>query len=323
MKKLITIILFSAILSCGLGCGDDDEGNGPTGPAPLTRLEIHTDLSAPPMTSVDDAIWSSVTPMALALSNVNTPRVVTPKPLFFSDSVWVQAIAASDKLYVRLEWDDNDFSIKRDQWSLVNVSSFSFSHCTLVCEEDQVFVMFEMADGTWDTWNWRALTTGQSKAAEGWTFADSVLTVDADNGVHTLAWENYNGFDNSRPIWVHKDKYDFVGDIMFIKDTLSATAAYDSRWYNQMTVPGWIISDTVLPAAMTSQSRWDIAALYDYNETTQRYKLVMSRALTSGTDDLDMADLTEMKVRIGILDDKPISTQGSSNIFTEDFMMDF
>jgi len=324
MKKLIPIVTLLALVAF-LGCSDDDDGGGGTGPTPIARVEVRTDLTAPAMSSVDEAVWDAVTSTALDLSNANTPPVNAPKPTLLSDSVYVQAIKASGKLFLRLEWDDDDFSIKRDLWYLNNVATFSFGHYTEVYEEDQVFIMFEMADGgSWDTWNWRSLTTGQSKVAEGMTYADSALTVDDDNGVYTLAWENYNGVDNSRPIWVHQDKWDFTDDIMFIDDTLPVIAtAGETDWYVGMTVPGWILLDTVLPAAMKSQSRWDISAIYDYDSAAGHYKLVMSRPLTGGSDDLDMSNLTEVKVRIGVLNDKPIYTQGSSNVFTEDFMMDF
>jgi len=123
---------------------------------------------------------------------------------------------------------------------------------------------------------------------------------------------------------VHSDKYDFVGDVMFIEDTLNMNQATgDPNWDVGMTVPGWILIDSVLPVAMKAQSRWDITALYDYNESTGHYKLVMSRPLVSGEDDLDMTHLTTMKVRIGVLDDMFVQNQGSSNVFTDDFMMDF
>ena len=325
MKKLLTIILLSATLACGLGCGGDDDDNGSTGPTPLARMEVRTDLAAPPMTSVDDAIWSSVTPKVLALSNVNAPPVAVPKPLFFSDSVWIQAIAASGKLYIRLEWDDDDHSLKRDNWTLHNAISLNFTHNVSVFSEDMVFFMFELpGDAGWDTWNWRSLTTGQTKCAEGMTFVDSTFVPDDDNGIYTLSYENYNFGDNSRPKWVHKDLSDFVGDVMYIADTVpAASGTSDLQWQIGQTVPGWVAVDSILPVAMSNQSRWDIRAIFDFDNDAGHYKLVMSRPMTSGSDDLDLAQITEVKVKVGIVNDVMEYTNGSGRIFTEDFMMDF
>jgi hypothetical protein len=324
MKKLTTIILFCVTLAIGLGCGDDD-GGGSTDPIPLSSLEVRTDLAAPPMTSVDDAVWSGVTPTVLALSNVNAPPVASPKPLFFTDSVWVQAIAASGRLYLRLEWDDDDLSLQRDNWKLNTIPSLNFTHNRGVFNEDGLYFMFEMPeDGGWDTWNWRSLTTGQTGCAEGMTFADSVFTPDADDGVHTLAWDNYNYGDASCPRWVHKDLSAFESDVLYINDTVPARADMNHlHWQIGQTIPGWVLVDSVLPAAMSDQSRWDIKAIYDYDDAAGHYKLVMSRSLSGGAGDLNLSGLTEVKAKIGIINDFQPHANGSGRIFTEDFMMDF
>jgi len=73
---------------------------------------------------------------------------------------------------------------------------------------------------------------------------------------------------------------------------------------------------------MSNQSRWDIRAIYDFDGDAGHYKLVMSRPLTSGSDDLDLAGITEVKAKIGIINNVMVHTNGSGRIFTEDFMMD-
>lgn len=327
MRKLLPwLLIISMCFWAGCSSDDDNGTNGNGGDPVLTRVPVNSSVPAPDMSSVNHSSWTSATAVALPVSLANAPAFAA-LPLAFTDSVWVQAIKASGRLYMRLQWDDEDVSLKRDNWALSNISGFNWTHNSNVYFEDQTLIMFDMGnDSTWDVWNWRALTTGQSKAAEGMTYteADSSLTVDTDNGQYTLAWANYNPGDNARPRWIHEDTSDWTGDVLFIYDTLPASRGIgDPTWEIEQTVPGWAIVDSVLPAGMKSQSRWDIEAVYAHDSAAGRYTLVLARDLTGAADDLDISSLAEVRTRIGILDDFGLTDQGSNKVFTEDFLLDF
>jgi hypothetical protein len=74
---------------------------------------------------------------------------------------------------------------------------------------------------------------------------------------------------------------------------------------------------------MQAQSRWDIETVYDYDLVDNRYTLVLARSLSSGTEDLDMSALAEVKTKVGVLDNNPLSQDGSRKLFTEYFLLDF
>ncbi len=327
MRKLLPCFLILAV-AFWAGCSSDDDNgtNGNGGDPVLTKVPVNSSVAAPEMNSVDHTSWNSVSAVGLPVSLANAPGFAA-MPAAFTDSVWIQAIKASGRLYLRLRWDDDDVSIKRDNWAINNIASFNWTHNEGVYHEDQVLIMFDMGnDSTWDAWNWRSLTTGQSKAAEGMTYteADSSLTVDADNGQYWLAQANYNPGDNARPRWIHRDTSDWTGDLLFAADTLPASRGIgDPTWQLGQTVPGWILVDSALPSAMRTQSRWDIETVYSHDSTAGRYTLVLARDLSGGADDLDMSSLAEIKTVIGILDNFGITQQGSRKVFTSEFLLDF
>lgn len=329
MRKLLPwLMILSVPFWAGCGSDDDDDGgtNGNGGDPVLTQVPVNSSVAAPDMDSVNHDSWDSITPVGMAVSNVEAPNFEAKVTAFFTDSVWIQAIKASGRLYLRLQWDDNDYSILRNQWVLDSVEIYRWVSSEVLHNEDQVLVMFDMGDdSTWDAWNWRLLTTGQAKTAEGMTYNETndSLSLDTHDDEDTLAWRNKNPGDTGWPKWIHEDTSDFTGDVMFIYETLPARDGQDAPYSKGQTVPGWVLVDSVVPADMRAQSRWDIEAVYDYDDIAHRYTLVLARDLSSGADDLDMSSLAEVRTKIGILDDELLTNNSTSKIFTEDFLLDF
>ena len=314
-KSAVLIGLLVILLS--QGCGSD-KGTNNNKPPELQSVTAATGVAAPQMTSVNEAVWNQVPVKALAIKASNVPPSASAKPSDLSDSVWVQAINVSGRLYLRLEWSDDSLHMDCEVWKLIDVANFNFSRQSGY--EDQVYVMFQDSGSVWDTWNWRVLTTAQARKAEDLSWnGDSLLL---DSGLTQTAWDNRAV--GSRPTWVHKDQHLFTGQVMYINDTLNSNVAVAGRhnWTVGQTVPGWIIDTTVNKPTWTHESRWDVDAIYTYNAETDRYVVVMARDLAGSSDDLDMSDMARVRTKIGILDNLRSLTVGSNHRgFTADFWL--
>ena len=217
MKKIIVAAMaLSTLFFVGCGGDDDDNGNGDT------TITVTADTTAAPATPLvyNDPVWNSVQATTIGIAG-GTPLPVGPtkspmgpdKALAVPASVDLQAIKKGGRLYLRFQWVDSELSMQRDNWKLNDIDGFNFSTRIGDIDEDQIFVMFEGApDGGWDTWNWRVLTTGQVNLAEGMTYDSE--TLDPDDGGKVTALLNKTGPDDSRPVYIHEDKSDFIGAVL-------------------------------------------------------------------------------------------------------------
>ena len=327
MKKLIVAAMALSTLFF-VGCGDDDDDD----PPPDTTITVTADTTAAPATPLtyNDAVWNSVTPTTIALSQTFTLPVAPlrsplgpSKSLTAPDSVDVQAIKKHGRLYLRLVWTDTDSSMQRDVWAY-DQPFFNFIHQSYL-GEDQVFVLFEGATLTgWDLWNWRVLTTGTMNRAEDGRMVDSNILW--DDGPNRVASPNPSGDQlDKRPTYVHQDEWLFTGDILLKSERKLVTwevTQNDDNWSNTMTVPGWIINDEGID--WDAESRWEVQAAYNYS--AGEYTLVMTRSLTAREveKDLDMTELGRIKTKIGIFDDDDDLSWNSSSSqrkFSADFWL--
>jgi hypothetical protein len=81
--------------------------------------------------------------------------------------------------------------------------------------------------------------------------------------------------------------------------------AHGAGWEIGQRVPGWLIDDELhLPQNVEARgSRFEIGAVSDYNPVSQRYTVVLWRALDTGDAiDLDMSAYPTLNLRLGITD---------------------
>ena len=321
--KQVNLIFALLIAVIWIGCGGGSTGPNGDDPPIVTRVVANTSVAEPTLSSPDESMWSSVTATTVNLDRSGPIAKPLPKAALVPASVSVKAIVKNSKLYMRFEWTDDSLHIWRDHWTLINNSSFNFTRNDIF-NEDNFFAMFTKPGQDWyDTWNWRVLTTAPAGLAEGYTFSSGTLTRDA--GSQILSIQNINPFDPNRPKWIHQDKSQFTGPILYKSQTFEPQDIGDfgAGWIPQMKVAGWIIDLSVLENLQQNpQSRWDITTASSYDADSDVYKLVMSRALNSGfDDDMNMAGEDSVQVRLGVLDDRDelsqynSSQQGFSNSF--------
>lgn len=315
MKQIfLTMLLLPLLL---IGCGGDDNGTDPgNGDPVVSEVTASTTATAPAMTSVNEATWNNVTATAIEILPSEFPPTSAGKISTLADSIYVKAIVASGRLYLRLEWDDDSLHMDCETWILTD-SNMNFNHMvnSVYNGEDQLYVMFEdSGNSLWDTWNWRVLTTATANRAEGLTYNGTEFT--GDNGASQVGWQNISGdIYDKRPKYIHKDMYEFTGRIMYIEDIVESKDGMGNpnSWTIGQTVPGYFIDTSILKPGWQLESRWDIEAIYDYSSTSGRYVVVLTRDLDGFSDDLDLTDLTRVKVKIGIVDNLT-TIQGRNSI---------
>jgi len=313
MKKLIPIavILSFAVWS---GCSSDDPAptEPPPPPPPPVRVVANTTVGAPTLSSVDEAIWDSVTEFTLDISTQNSPKLLAPASSAVSDSVNVKAIVSGGELYLRVEFVDDDLNLLKNHYVLSPIGFLNFERDP-TSHEDQLYVMFSgLPNGDLDVWNWRSLETAPAGLAEGKTLINDTLLV-TDLGLQKVAWDNIKVV--SRPKWVHKDSSAFTGEILYIEDT-SGFDRYtgDTNWTVGHIIPGFYIDTLVGSRVQTSayaQSRWDIFTVSSFDDLNEKITVVLKRKLnTTYSEDLVMAD--SVQFRIGLFDDQDRFDLGGS-----------
>jgi len=326
MKLLFPV----AVLIFGLafvGCGGDDD-NGPNGPGDngdnRPVIAANTTAGTPDVTDPNHSVWNSVTTTSFEVNAGNSPPTALG---VLTDSVKFQAVVASNRLFLRLRWQDDNHDIDAKQWTLDSVEIFRWNYDVSNEGEDQVYVTFEGdAEFGWDVWSWRSLTTAEGNFAEGMTWDG--LSLATDSGVNTIATRNKPPLDETRPLFVHSDLGNWTGDILYSDDTVRANShTQDQSWAKGNQVPGYYIKNDIITWLQSHpESRWDIDASYEYNSSTDTYTLVMACDLagSSANDDLDLSSLDRVVMTIGILNDHTNLNIGGSNIrgFSEEFWLD-
>jgi hypothetical protein len=266
MKKIFPLFLV-LLLALWVGCGgDDDGGPGPT-PEVTARVVVNTTAGAPSM-SANDAAWDNVEGATVEVVKAGA-LPATAAPTVVSGTATMQAIAAGDDLFIRLQWDDTSFNVWRQHYHVDTVIAFADFDRKDVLEqaEDQLFVMFEdTMGGYWDTWNWRSLTTGAGGFAEGFNFVDSPLVTDAvGSKVVEIALENQSR--SGDPTYVHEDTCEFNGFALYMSEKLR----FDDSWFDTTNIIDTIIVDTFDTLIVDFDTFYDTVltdTVYELNERT-------------------------------------------------------
>ena len=326
MKRLTGLMLIvSMLLFVGCG-GDDDSGTNP--PPASTRVVVANLAAAPSLMNVDDAVWNGISATSLSVATGNLKPAVS-KPSAIPPNISLKAAVHGDSLFLKMVWTDATHNVWREVYT-VGDSPPNFNHdcCddNAVHREDQVFVLFAgLAGGVWDVWNWRSLTTAPGFLAEGMTLDGTVLESDTvSNEALKPAYRNQPPA-GSQPLLMHETGNAFQGNLLYTEDAVSVDFfGYD--WQTGQTIPGWIIDTTIFGRIPDiRKSRWAIRAATTWDTTTSQYAVVLSRPMNTGySDDLNMATLDSVKVKIGILDNQISINLGSgSRGFTGEFWLIF
>ncbi len=348
MQKCIPILVL-LIIGLIAGCGGDDNGtgNGDTGPP---RVVANTSLGQPP--SIDDpndVRWDSVGTVTIGVAQ-GAPKIAPEMSATVPPDVKVQAAQLGEFLYLRLKWQDGDHSTWPNYYSVTdtgaetpNLRPIEFTHEQLPpAHEDQAFVMFKFPESDdWDVWNWRVLTTGAGRLAEGYRFINNALDRD-DDGSKELEVAPINPGDSvtlKHPRYLHKMLSAFEDPIFYITDTVWTRSVVDTLfdttviptvppdtlfdtvlitplhtrgWTKAQKVPSHLIDSSVASESDDSRgSRWDIRATDAYNN---EYTLVMRRKLNTGyADDLNLLAVDSVQVKIGFLDNQEDLMESTSN----------
>ncbi len=187
MKKLIPICAVS-LLGLWIGCGDDDEPNGPDGPPELVRVYANTTVDAPTLDNADEAVWASVDSFRVNVDMGNVPKLGPPQAADYPPNIYVQAINKAGNLYLRLQWTDTSFDAYPDHFWVEQINTIQVppvirfaqkSH--YLTNEDQIFVMFDgLPDGGYDVWKWSVLTTGGCGLGKGYSYKEIIIDAIVD-----------------------------------------------------------------------------------------------------------------------------------------------
>ena len=323
MEKLIPIAVILS-LAVWSGCSSDDEPDTPTGSngPTVVRVVANTTVSAPTLSSVDEAVWSTVTDYAIDVSSNFSPKLPSPASSAASDSVHVKAIVSGGELFLRIEYDDDDLNLLKNHNSITgNPTNVNFV-TNAEAHEDQLFVLFSgLPNNASDVWNWRSLETAPAGLAEGKTLINDTLVRDA--GIQVVADTNFP--IGSRPIWVHKNGAAFTGEILYFEDRDSTTKHLTDSWVANQIVPGYyvdtLVGNRVHPDSTLAESRWDIYTVSEFDAANNRITVVLKRKLNTGwPEDKVLAD--SVQFRIGLFDDQDdFYLSGSRRGFTELFWL--
>jgi len=320
MKKLIPIaVIFS--LAVWSGCSSDDPATTEPPPAPPpVRVVANTMVSAPTLSSVDEAVWSSVTEYAIDVSSNFSPKLPAPASSAASDSVHVKAIVSGGELYLRVEFVDNDLNVLKDYYKTSD-NNLNFERVTS-SQEDQVYVIYSgLPNGDFDVWNWRSLTTGTAGVAEGLTLINNTLVV--DSGPQQVAFINEDSVIVGRPKWVHTTGASYTGEILYIEDLDTMANHLNEFLATGLVVQGWYVDSGVGDQVQNTfpQSRWDIFTVSSFDAVNEKITVVLKRKLnTTYSEDLELVD--SVQVRIGIFDNQDdFYFSNSKRGFTELFWL--
>ena len=326
MKKTFAVFL-ALFLTCWLGCSKDN----PTEPPPPTTITVTaaTGTVAPARLSVEDSVWSRITPQSIAITatRYTAGKEYPTASLATADSVRVQAVVVHDTLHLRLSWTDATLDCWPGRFTVDNIQIVTdppdtlavFAQDALSASEDQAMIFLQAAgNSTWDVWNWRLVTTGAGLLAEDFSLSGTTLTHDA--GTVLVATSNLGGA--GQPASMEPGGPDNNDYRLYASEAVPLDAGLN--WAIGDRVSGWVIDDSLyLPQnAATRGSRYDVGAASSYAGSPSRHTVVLHRALASDdTADLNMSALTTVRMRVGITDNSDFSMtlgstrQGFTDIF--------
>jgi hypothetical protein len=187
--------------------------------------------------------------------------------------------------------------------------------------------MFDsLESGGYDVWNWRSLTTAAAFLAEGMTY-DTANGFDPDASGQLAYRPNPGLGGGSVPTYIHQNGSAFTGYILYTTEDMEIPPGF-SDWILGQTIPGWRIDSSVVNLSSAIRgSRWDIRTVSEYDDGADQYIVVLCRPLNTGfsvEEDLNMALLDSVEVKIGITDNQmSIETEGSNLGFSDSFWLIF
>ncbi|MBD3256959.1 hypothetical protein GF377_00905 [candidate division GN15 bacterium] len=319
---VVVILAAFALWSCG---GDDDD-NG-TDPGPTTpRVTAVSAASAP--NTVNSAQWNNATETQIEITAISfTPKIAGPRSsvLATTDSIGVKAMVFNNTLYMRFDWADatDDHWPRRFEmtgWSEPSPgdSLLLFLQDTLTQFEDQLLMMFQENDSTWDCWNWRRVTTGGGGLAEGMNIVNDV--IDVDENLSSAAVVRSNAINTQEPIYMQPDSSDRTDAYLLYESAKDTLDRESGGWTVGQLLAGVIVDSTLKSTPGNRNSQWDVDAVSTY--AGGRHTVVLSRPLNTGhQDDMVFGPDQLVVVRLGVTNNANFSlTTGNTNQgFSQDF----
>ncbi len=330
MKKIFAIglSLFSLVI---FGCGGDSgTGGGGGDDFEQENVVVYTTSTIPSIENINDAIWDSA---AVTLVRVGHDTSYGVNSAFADDTMSLQAIVASDTLFLRARWRDYTAdsagnyirkSSGTGSWELVNIADAGAG-------EDCLFIIFdggnngtEKADcasmchatansmsttggGQADAWAWRSGTTNPVKMAEDqWIRpTGTALTGDQLTSGNRLAYfTNWSQIGLQQPIFMHVTDTAYHGIYLYTTDTV----AYFYLGYGWDAVQGYRMPayyvDSTVYKDPNAGDRWDVKAMSGHS--ANYWTVVMKREMTTPSSieatryDMDFAGLDSIQVTIAI-----------------------
>lgn len=320
MKRVCLISVLVGLMSW-LGCGGDDGPTEPTGPT-ITTVTAATAAVAPDSVSVDDSIWTRITPtnVTMAVDRFASASKRRPKiAMAVASTVAVQAVVAVDSLFLRLVWDDATW----DRWpGRFRVTSFDFgtlAHFTrddLSFNEDQLMVLFDKGGSAgWDIWWWKMTTTGGGYLAQGANLTSGDPVVQTGDEIASRNEDQLSG----QPEFMHPEGPNNQSYRLLTEDRVVWNV--NLAWVLGDLIPGYTIDGQKYTENSAARgNRWDISARSRHS--SGEYVLILRRALdTEKSTDLDLSAQSTINVRLGVTNNADFrfsagsSKQGFSNTF--------
>jgi hypothetical protein len=338
-KILFPILVLWALVMFGCS-GDEDNGNGPPPVEEPTRLVVDTTVTAPSLTSVDEAVWFQVDSTEVTIGESTT---YSKNPVLGERSVWMKAILKDSTLYIWAKWRDGSADIKANyirctdtfynSWEIVtfigqDVFSIMFdaqnngdegADCASMCH---IPYMKTTGGGNADVWKWSSTAARPSNLAEDkWITSDS-SAEDLESDIFYLKEMFITNFDprliNPLPRFKHVDTIDFTGIVLYRDEASTFDPINDNLdipWPLGYEMPGYVVDSSIFNDPDRTNRSWhDVRAISKYdstglNSSDYSWTIVFERPLnTDYTDDVDLSNLDSVQVTIAVTNSSRVDT---------------
>ncbi|MFZ1685563.1 MAG: ethylbenzene dehydrogenase-related protein [Candidatus Zixiibacteriota bacterium] len=319
-KYILSLTALAALVVAGCS-SKDSSPNGPNAPSAI-RIVVSVPATAPSLTDVNSAVWTPVTPTAVAIQDTTPVKLSSiAGGNSLTDSVHVQALQLRDTLYLRITWHDATNDIWPGAWyvhdTLQHCNVDTSDHCASFVSqtdgiwEDRLIVLWGgLAGAQWDALDWRALTTGAGGLAEGGIYKlvtghtpPDTLIPDAEDSPLEVAYPNSNlGF---APLFMHRDSSEYHGAILYLGDSNTVDFdIYSKGWAINQFLPAYYIDSSLAGKDPSVRgSRWDTRAANTWSSGT--YTLVLAHPMhTTYADDVDLKALDSVQTQFAVFDNQ-------------------
>jgi hypothetical protein len=341
-KYILRLATIAALIVAGCS-SKDSSPNGPK-PSNAVRIVVAVPATAPSITDVNSAVWSPVTPTAIAVQDTTPVKLSSIAGVSsVTDSVHVQALRLRDTLYLRITWHDATNDIWPGAWYVHDTLFYcdypdTTVHCvhfvsqTGIIQEDRLIMLFGgMAGQQWDALDWRALTTGAGGLAEGGVYKlvagqtpPDTLIPDAEDNPLEVAYPN-SDFGDFRPMFMHRDSSEYHGAVLYLDDSTN-TVPFDIHskgWAINQYLPAYYIDPSLAGKDASARgSRWDTRAASSWNSGTGTYTLVLTHPMnTSYPDDVNLTTLDSVQTQVAVFDNQLFFNRTNHRGFTLPFWL--